>query len=187
MKILIACEESQVVTIAFRKNDHEAYSCDILPCSGGHPEWHLHSHVSEHLKQKWDMIIAFPPCTHLSSSGARWWKEKQLDGRQQKAIDFFIIFVNHPCKKKVIENPVGIMSTLYRKPDQIIQPHWFGHGETKATCLWLWGVPKLEPTDNVEGREQRIWKMPESKDRSKKRSETYPGVAKAMAELWGKF
>lgn len=137
MKALIACEESQAVTKEFRKLGHEAYSCDIVECSGGHPEWHIKSDVAAVLLyQTWDIVIAFPPCTHLAVSGARWFKQKQADGRQQKAIDFFMMFANYPCEKKSIEQPISIMSTKYRKPDQIIQPWQFGHGETKSTCLW---------------------------------------------------
>jgi len=185
MKILVACEESQAVTIEFRKKGHEAYSCDILPCSGGRPEWHIQDDVKMALCLDWDMIIAFPPCTHLASSGARWFPEKIKDGRQQQAISFFMLLANHPCKKIVIENPIGIMSTKYRKPDQIIQPWQFGHGETKSTCLWLKGLPKLKPTNIVDGRENRIWKMAPSKDRAKLRSKTFPGIAEAMAEQWG--
>lgn len=194
MKILIACEESQVVTKEFRKRGHEAYSCDIEPCSGGHPEWHFKRDVkdlsayewmlTDKQKWHWDIIIAFPPCTHLAVSGARWFKEKKADGRQQRAIDFFMWFANHPCPKIAIENPVGIMSTLWRKPDQIIQPWQFGHGETKATCLWLKGLPKLIPTDVVEGRKNRIHRMPPSKDRAKLRSKTFEGIAKAMGAQW---
>jgi site-specific DNA-cytosine methylase len=184
MKILIACEESQTVCKAFRKKGHDAYSCDILSCSGGHPDWHIRGDVCDILYLEWDMILAFPPCTDLAVSGARWFKEKQADGRQQKAIDFFMEFT----KLKIpfaIENPIGIMSTHYRKPDQIIQPWQFGHGETKATCLWLNDLPNLKPTNIVDGREQRIWKMPPSKDRAKLRSKTYQGIASAMAEQWG--
>lgn len=184
MKILVACEESQAVTIELRKLGHEAYSCDIIPCSGGHPEWHLQVDALELLKMQWDMIISFPPCTDLSVSGARYFAEKQADGRQQKSIDFFMRFANADCPKIAIENPVGIMSTIWRKPDQIIQPWQFGHGETKATCLWLKGLPLLHPTEIVEGREQRVWKMPPSADRAKQRSKTYPGIARAMAEQW---
>lgn len=184
MKILVACEESQAVTIELRKLGHEAYSCDIEPCSGGHPEWHLQQGVTQLLKIEWDMIIAFPPCTHLAVSEARYFEEKRKDGRQQQGIDFFMMFANANCKKIAIENPVGIMSTKFRKPDQIIQPWQFGHGETKATCLWLKGLPKLEPTEIVEGREQRIWKMPPGPDRAKERSKTFPGIAKAMAKQW---
>lgn len=184
MKILVACEESQAVTIELRKLGHEAYSCDIIPCSGGHPEWHIQVDALELLKIRWDMIIAFPPCTDLSVSGARYFAEKRADGRQQKSIDFFMKFANADCTRIAIENPVGIMSTVWRKPDQIIQPWQFGHGETKATCLWLKGLPLLQPTKIVEGREQRVWKMPPSADRAKQRSKTYPGIARAMAEQW---
>lgn len=215
MKVLVACEESQAVTIELRKLGHEAYSCDIQECSGGHPEWHIlqnvldilqpHEHWTDiqgiqesfygvhfstcdgkyhRINGKWDMILAFPPCTHLAVSGARYFEKKRQDGRQQAAIAFFMQFVNADCPKIVIENPVGIMSTYYRKPDQIIQPWQFGHGETKATCLWLKGLPPLLPTEIVDGREQRIWKMPPSKDRAKIRAKTFPGVAKAMATQW---
>lgn len=199
MRVLVACEESQSVTKELRRLGHEAYSCDIEPCSGGRAEWHLqcdaipllqgntyifpqdrnaaHSYVD-----KWDMILAFPPCTHLAVSGARYFEEKRKDGRQQAAIDFFMRFANADCQKIAIENPVGIMSSVWRKPDQIIQPWQFGHGETKKTCLWLKGLPPLVPTDIVDGREQRIWKMPPSTDRAKNRSKTFPGVARAMAE-----
>lgn len=185
MKILVACEESQAVTIAFRNKGHEAYSCDVLPCSGGRPEWHLQQDVTELLREMWDMIIAFPPCTDLAVSGARWFAEKRADGRQQKSIDFFMMFTKTDCKKVVIENPKSIMSTIYRKPDQIIQPWMFGHGETKATCLWIEGLPLLEPTNIVDGREPRIWKLPPTADRAKLRSKLLPGIAAAMADQWG--
>ena len=184
MKILVACEESQAVTIEMRRLGHEAYSCDIEPCSGGHPEWHLQGDALELLKMKWDMILAFPPCTHLAVSGARYFEQKRKDGRQQAAIDFFMRFANADCPKIAIENPVGIMSSVWRKPDQIIQPWQFGHGETKKTCLWLKGIPLLVPTNIVDGREQRIWKMPPSEDRAKNRAKTFPGIARAMAEQW---
>ena len=147
MKILVACEESQAVTIELRKLGHEAYSCDILECSGEHPEWHFQQDVTELLKHKWDMIIAFPPCTHLAVSGARWFKQKIADGRQQLGIDFFMKFANIDCPKVAIENPIGIMSTKYKKPTQIIQPWQYGHGEPKSTCLWLKGLPKLKSTN----------------------------------------
>lgn len=185
MKILVACEESQAVTIELRRIGHEAYSCDIEPCSGGHPEWHLQVDALELLKMKWDMILAFPPCTHLAVSGARYFEQKRKDGRQQAAIDFFMQFANADCSKIAIENPVGIMSTVWKKPDQIIQPWQFGHGETKRTCLWLKGLLPLVPTNIVDGREHRIWKMPPSADRAKKRAKTFPGIARAMAEQWG--
>ena len=184
MKILVACEESQAVTKELRKLGHEAYSCDIEPCSGGHPEWHLQVDALEMLKIDWDMIIAFPPCTDLAVSGARYFEQKRQDGRQGKAIEFFMRFAEASCEKIAIENPVGIMSTRWRKPDQIIQPWQYGHGETKATCLWLKGLPKLRLTEIVEGREPRVWKMPPGKDRAKIRSKTFSGIAKAMAEQW---
>ena len=200
MNVLAACEESQRVCAAFRERGHNAFSCDIEPCSGGHQEWHIMQDVVpllngrcsfktmdgiEHsIDGKWDLIVAFPPCTNLSVSGARYFEQKRKDGRQQHSIDFFMKFVNADCEKIAIENPIGIMSTHYRKPDQIIQPWMFGHGETKATCLWLKNLPKLEPTDIVDGREQRIWKMPPGPKRAKERSKTYEGVAKAMASQW---
>ena len=183
-KVLIACEESQAVTKEMRTIGVEAYSCDIEPCSGGYPEWHIQGDVIPLLDKDWDMVIAFPPCTHLASSGARWFKEKQADGRQQGGIDFFMQFTKLDCLW-AIENPIGIMSSYYRKPDQIIHPWQFGHGETKATCLWTNGLPKLVPTNIVDGREQRIWKLPPSKERAKLRSKTYPGIAQAIASQWG--
>ena len=184
MKVLVACEESQAVTIKLRALGHEAYSCDIIDCSGGHPEWHLKQDVTPLLQDNWDLIIAFPPCTHLSSSGARHWEAKRKDGRQQEAVDFFMLFANAKCKYIAIENPIGYMSSAYRKPDQIIQPWQFGHGETKATCLWLKNLPSLKETNVVDGREQRIWKLPPTADRAKLRSKTYDGVAEAMATQW---
>ena len=185
-KVLIACEESQAVTIEMRKLGIEAFSCDIEPCSGGHPEWHIQGDVIPLLLEDWGIIIAFPPCTHLAASGAKWFKQKREDGRQQEGINFFMKFANCKCKRMAIENPVGIMSTIWRKPDQIIQPWMFGHGETKTTCLWLKNLPLLKPTNIVDGRNQSIWKMPPSKERAKIRSKTFPGIAKAMAEQWGK-
>lgn len=182
MRILVACEESQAVTIELRKLGHEAYSADILPCSGGHPEWHIQGDVLKVLDDGWDMMIAHPPCTHLAVSGARHFKEKIADGRQQEGIDFFMTLVNAPIPKIAVENPVCIMSTKYRKPDQIIQPWQFGHGETKATCLWLKNIPPLVPTNIVQGREARVHKLPPSKDRARLRSITYSGVAEAMAK-----
>ncbi len=185
MKVLVGCEESQVVCKAFRELGHEAYSCDILPCSGGHPEWHIQDDVLNHLDEGWDLGIFHPPCDHLAVSGARWFPEKRADGRQQKAIDFFMKIANAPIQKIVIENPIGIMSTHYRKPDQIIQPWMFGHGETKATCLWLKNLPKLIPTNIVSGREHRIHLMAPSPTRACERAKTYFGIAKAMSEQWG--
>lgn len=199
MNVLVACEESQRVCIAFREKGHNAFSCDILPCSGGHPEWHIQCDVTLlldghcefvtvngdlHCVMRWDMIIAFPPCTDLAASGARHFEKKRQDGRQARSISFFMQFVNADCDKIAIENPIGIMSNIYRKPDQIIQPWMFGHGETKSTCLWLKNLPLLEPTNIVEGREQRIWRMPPGPDRAKERSKTYPGIADAMATQW---
>ena len=184
MRILVACEESQAVTKELRRLGHEAYSCDLQACSGGHDEWHIQVDALQLLKIKWDMVLAFPPCTHLAVSGARYFEEKRRDGRQQAAIDFFMRFAECDCPRVAIENPVGIMSTHYRKPDQIIQPWQFGHGETKATCLWLRGLPQLRPTEIVDGREQRIWRMPPGPERAKLRARTYPGIARAMAEQW---
>lgn len=183
MKVLVACEESQRVTIEFRNRGHESYSCDILPCSGGHPEWHIQDDVLKYLDEGWDMLLAFPPCTHTAVSGARWFKDKKDE--QAQAIEFFMALVNAPIDKISLEQPISIMSTVYRKPDQIIQPWMFGHGETKATCLWLKGLPPLKPTNIVGGRENRIHRMPPSKGRGKLRSKTYKGIAKAMAEQWG--
>jgi len=184
MKVLVACEESQRVCQAFRDKGHEAYSCDILPTSGGHPEWHIQDTATDVVWMRdWDLMIAFPPCTHLAVSGARWFKDKRCE--QIDAVNFFLRVANAPIPKIAIENPVGIMSTKYRKPDQIIQPWQFGHGETKATCLWLKGLPKLVPTNVVEGREHRVHKMPPGPNRSRDRAITFPGIAQAMAEQWG--
>ena len=183
MKILVACEFSGIVRDEFRAKGHDVVSCDILPAESEGP--HYQGDVRDILYDKWDMVLAFPPCTHLASSGARWFKEKQKDGRQQEGIEFFRLFTGLDCPKVVIENPVGIMSTHYRKPDQIIQPWQFGHGETKAICLWLKGLSKLKPTNIVEGREPRIWYMSPGPDRAKERSRFFPGVAKAMSEQWG--
>lgn len=208
MRVLIACEESQTVCKAFRALGHEAYSCDIQECSGGHPEWHIQDDVLRILNgykgggygcpwfttndgtnhdtpERWDLIIAHPPCTDLAVSGARWFPEKQKDMRQQKAVAFFMQIALAACEMIAVENPIGIMSTVYRKPDQIIQPWQFGHGEVKATCLWLKNLPKLIPTDIVDGREQRVWRMAPGPERAKLRSRTYTGIARAMAEQWG--
>ena len=185
MKILVACEESQAVTSKLRKMGHKAWSCDIQPSTGSMPQYHLQVDVTTLLAANWDMVIAFPPCTDLCVSGARWFKQKQADGSQQQSIDFFRLFTDLPHIPRVaIENPIGIMSTLYRKPDQIIHPWQFGHGETKATCLWLKGLPLLVPTDIVEGRENRVHRMGPSPDRGKLRSKTYEGIALAMAQQW---
>ena len=190
-KILIACEESQIVCKAFRELGHEAYSCDLQDCSGGNPEWHIKDDAIKTIKgSQWDLIISFPPCTDLAVSGARWFEEKKKDGRQQKSIEFFLKIAD---LSNVTENPIGIMSTIYRKPDQIIQPWQFGHKETKATCLWLKGVPMLKETNNVKKWmdlepdyiKHKIHRMPPGPDRAKLRSKTYEGVAKAMANQWG--
>lgn len=183
MKILVACEFSGTVREAFAAKGHDAWSCDIEPTDI--PGQHYQGDVSDILNEGWDMMIAHPPCTHLAVSGARHFETKRKDGRQQQGIDFFMVMINAPINKVAVENPISIMSTIYRKPDQIIQPWQFGHGETKATCLWLKGLPKLNPTNIVEGRIDRIHKMPPSKDRWKKRSKTYQGIADAMAEQWG--
>jgi len=202
MKVLIACEESQAVTKAFRERGHKAYSCDLLPSSGGRPQWHIQGDAIEVIKsRKWDLVISFPPCTDLASSGAGSFFLKRITGEQEKSIYFFLdIWRLSNC----VENPRNILSggkylqkhfpDIYeyanwigfpKKFTQSIQPWQFGHGETKETWLWLTGLPPLKPTKIVKGREQRIWRMPPSKDRSILRSKTYTGVAKAMAEQWG--
>lgn len=195
MRVLVACEESQAVTIEMRKLGHEAYSCDIQECSGGHPEWHLQCDALELLKMKWDMIIAFPPCTHLCVTGSRWFTEgrKPIE-LQYEARDFFMRFANANCEKIAIENPVGKMSTYFRKPDQIINPWQFGHTTNKKTCLWLKGLPLLRPTQIIpkEKRTNEIWKSQfngksiswSSEECKKLRSKTFPGIARAMAEQW---
>lgn len=193
MRVLVACEESQAVCKAFRELGHEAYSCDIEPCSGGHPEWHIQADALELLKIKWDMILAFPPCTDLAVSGAAWFEEKRKDGRQQRAIEFFMKFANADCDRIAIENPVGIMSTYWRKPDQIVQPYMFGHPEQKKTCFWLKGLPPLKETKNVydemmkrpKKERERLHYLPPSPERAKIRSKTFSGIAQAMAEQWG--
>lgn len=184
MRILVACEFSQIVTQAFIKKGHDAFSCDILPTEGN-PDWHYQCNVFDIINDGWDLMIAHPPCTHLAVSGARYFKEKIKDGRQKEAIDFFMKLVNSKINKICIENPICIMSTIHRKPDQIIQPWMFGHGKTKATCLWLKNLPLLKPTNIVDGREHKIHKMPPSKERWKLRSKTFQGIADAMANQWG--
>jgi hypothetical protein len=231
MKVLIACEESQTVCKAFRAKGHEAYSCDIIECSGGHPEWHIKFDVSEflhpgkgmyfptedeeyHFVDKWDMIIAFPPCTHLAVSGARHFEKKRADGRQREGIEFFCQFLTADCDRIAIENPVGIIGGDYiqqyfpdlaekyglpRKPSQIIQPYEYGHPNKKTTCLWLKGLPLLVPTEIIipepdfvypNGKKYPNWMMETLKkcktpeERSTARSKTFPGIAKAMAEQW---
>lgn len=184
MKILIACEYSGRVRDAFRAKGHAAYSCDLLPDESGECVLHYQQDWREVIRlAEWDMVIAFPPCTDLCNSGSRWWPAKRADGRQETSVEFFLEFTRLQCRW-AIENPVGIMSTRYRKPDQIIQPWQFGHGETKATCLWLRGLPRLTPTQVVDGRENRVHRMGPSKDRWKERSRTYNGIAQAMADQW---
>ena len=222
MKVLVACEESQRVTIEFRKLGHEAYSCDLLDCSGNHPEWHIKKDVTlllngncifntvdgvEHeISGKWDMIIAFPPCTYLTVTGNRWYNyEKYGDKAIQRMLDrndaikFFMTIANADCDKIAIENPVGIMSTHWRKPNQIIQPYQFGDAYEKRTCLWLKGLEKLTPTNVVEipdrikfksGKTMAKWYVEagnlSKEQRALVRSKTFPGIAKAMAAQWGK-
>jgi hypothetical protein len=192
MKVLVACEFSGVVREAFANNGHDAWSCDLLPSEkpGNHIQGPLEPVLKEandywerHKKFQWNLIIAHPPCTHLASSGARWFKFKKKE--QQQAIEFFHLIWNAVIEKTCIENPIGVLSTKAWKPDQIIQPWQFGHGETKATCLWLRGLPKLRETSVVSGREARVHKMPPSENRWKERSRTYQGIADAMADQWG--
>ena len=215
MKVLVACEESQEVCKAFREHGHEAYSCDIQECSGGHPEWHIqgdvlpllngsctfqtadtHTHTQD---GKWDLIIAHPPCTDLAVSGARWFPEKQKDFRQQKSCVFFMQMALADCDRIAVENPIGIMSNVYKKPTQIIQPFEFGDPHRKATCLWLKGLPPLKPTNIVEptlrsyicknGKKVTFdtlyCETTPGVPRAKTRSKTFPGIARAMAEQWG--
>lgn len=226
MRVLIACEESQRVCVEFRKRGHETFSCDIQECSGGHPEWHIMGDclrvlngscefetmdgTTHKIKGEWDLIVAHPPCTYLTVAGNRWFDEKRYGGRaiqrkldRQEAIEFFMRFVNADCEQIAIENPIGVMSTVYRKPDQIIQPYQFGNRARKATCLWLKGLSRLTPTNVVDpgkiddnghsygacatyavdenGKTLR-WNDPRT---AKIRSKTFPGIARAMAEQWG--
>ena len=183
MKVLVACECSGTVRDAFIKNGHEAMSCDLQDTDAPGP--HYKGDVRDVLDYPWDLMIAHPPCTHLSVSGAAWFKEKILDGRQQSGVSFFMSLTKTNIPMWCIENPVSIMSSLYRNPDQIVQPWQFGHGETKATCLWLKGLRPLRPTQIVEGRVQRLHYLPPSPDRGKLRSVTYQGIAEAMATQWG--
>ena len=226
MKVLIACEESQAVCIEGRKLGHEVYSCDILECSGGHPEWHIQGDVRKilnpyddgelkaiafstmddeiHIVEKWDLIIAHPPCTYLTVTGNRWFDIERYGqaaikrhANRREAAEFFFEFVLADCPRIAIENPIGYMSTAYRKPDQIIQPYMFGDPFEKKTCLWLKGLPLLESTNAVEPPERKAfangktmpawyadaWHLPPA-ERAKVRSKTFPGIAKAMAEQW---
>lgn len=189
MKILVACEYSGRVREAFRKLGHDAWSCDLLPADDESP-YHIQGDVLKVLDNArrwpdtfgWDMMIAHPPCTHLAVSGARWFKNKLVE--QKEALEFVRALLDAPIEYIALENPISIISSKIRKPDQIIQPWQFGHGETKATCLWLKNLPKLEPTNIVEGRHGKVWRMPPSKDRWKLRSITYQGIADAMASQW---
>lgn len=182
-RVLVACEYSGAVRDAFRQRGFDAMSCDLLPTDVPGP--HYQGDMFDLELSEFDLLIAFPPCTHLAVSGARWFPEKRADGRQQAALDFVRRIMDAPVPKIAIENPVSIISSAIRKPDQTIQPWQFGHGETKRTCLWLKGLPLLKPTDVVEGREARIWKLPPSENRWKERSKTFPGIAAAMADQWG--
>lgn len=199
MRILIACEYSGRVREAFRARGHEAWSCDLLDSEDDSP-WHIQGDVMQQLltgelylagqtgnRRPWDLMVAHPPCTHLAVSGAAHFEAKRADGRQQEAIDFFLALAHAPIPRIAIENPVCIMSSVWREPDQIIQPWQFGHGETKATCLWLKGLPPLLPTNIVAGREPRVHWMSPSPDRWKERSRTYEGIASAMAAQWGNY
>lgn len=183
MRVLIACEESGTVRDAFIRGGVEAMSCDLLPTRSHGP--HYQGDVRDVLDFPWDLMIAHPPCTHLSVSGAKHFAGKKQNGSQFAAVSFFMMLAKSNIPRIAIENPVSIMSRLYRKPDQISQPWQFGHGETKATCLWLKGLPKLKPTNIVEGRADRIHKMPPGPNRSRERSATYPGIANAIANQWG--
>lgn len=218
--VLIACEESQRVCMAFREKGFNAFSCDILECSGGHPEWHVQGDALKlmraydfetmtgcrHVIHGWDLIIAHPPCTYLTCTGNRWFniekygdKARERYKKRDKAAEFFMRFAQADCPHIAIENPIGYMSTFYRKPDQIVQPFWFGDAERKATCLWLKGLPKLAATKMVEpivcryrnGRTDPAWHMNTislpAEERARARSKTFPGIAKAMAEQWGDY
>lgn len=204
MRVLVACEESQRVCIAFRNKGHEAYSCDILPCSGEHPEWHIQDDVLKHLDENWDLIIAHPPCTYLTVAANKYYNVEKYGAKaiereqlREEAIEFFLKFTDLKCPKVAIENPIGVMSTWYKKPTQVIQPYYFGDKERKATCLWLKGLPPLKPTNIVEpdiikhksGRtDSRLHfetlKLPKE-ERARIRSKTFEGIALAMAEQWG--
>lgn len=193
LRILIACEESGIVTEQFRLLGIEAWSCDILPTSGNHPEWHIQGDaVKEAYSGKYHAMICFTPCTHLAVSGARWFKEKIADGRQQEGIDLFMSFANAPIPSILIENPVGIMSSKWRKPDQIIQPYYFGDTERKTTCLWLKNLPKLKHTNIVEpmfsasGLTKTHIGYGKNKN-SNMRSKTFPGVARAIATQYSEY
>ena len=183
MRVRVACEFSGRVRDAFRARGHDAWSCDLLPTDAD-PEWHYQGDVRDAIEDRqWDLMVAHPPCTHLAVSGARWFKDKQAE--QAEALDFVRYLLEAPVPRIALENPVSVISTRIRKPDQIIQPWQFGHGETKATCLWLKNLPKLTPTNVVDGRAATVHRMPPSADRWRLRSLTYAGIAEAMADQWG--
>jgi site-specific DNA-cytosine methylase len=181
MRVLVACEFSGVVRDVFIRRGHDAMSCDLLPTESDGP--HYQGDVRDIINDGWDLMIAHPPCTHLAVSGARWFKDKQEE--QAEALEFVRQLLDAPIPRIALENPVSVISSRIRKPDQIIQPWQFGHGETKATCLWLKNLPLLQPTQVVDGREARVHKMPPGPDRWKERSRTFTGIAEAMAEQWG--
>jgi site-specific DNA-cytosine methylase len=181
MRVLVACEFSGIVRDAFQARGHDAWSCDLLPTEK--PGNHIQGDVLKILDDGWDLMIAHPPCTHLAVSGARWWAEKEKE--QREAIYFVTNLWDSDIPRIAVENPIGVLSRAICKPNQIIQPWQFGHGETKATCLWLKNLPKLKPTNIVEGREGRVWKESPGPERWKNRSRTYQGIANAMAEQWG--
>ncbi len=184
MRVLIACEYSGVVTWKFRERGHEAYSCDFLPTETEGGMYHFRCDVRDLLVPgAWDLMIAFPPCTHLCISGARWFKEKREE--QKAALDFVFQLMTAPVERIAIENPLGVISTMIRKPNQIVHPYFFGHGEVKSTCLWLKNLPLITPTNMVDGREARVHRMAPGPNRWKERSRTYEGFAQAMAEQWG--
>lgn len=198
MRVLVACEYSGRVREAFRRLGHNAWSCDLLPAEDK-SRYHFECDAleviamgcppaeGEYWVQPWDLMIAHPPCTHLAVSGSRWFPSKRASGEQQEAIDFFLKLARAPIPRIAIENPVCIMSSVWREPDQVLQPWQFGHGEVKATCLWLKGLPPLVPTNIVSGRHPRVHLMPPSEDRWKERSRTYEGIAEAMAAQWGNY
>lgn len=193
--IIVACEESQIVCKAFRAKGHRAFSCDLQDCSGGRPEWHIKDDIFNVIDSDWDLMIAHPPCTYLTISANRWLKDQPerksgaLVGAERRkaveeAVSFFMRMANCNIPRWCIENPIGIMSKRFRKPNQVIQPWMYGHGETKATCLWLKGLPRLNGFDVVSGREQRLHRLSPGPDRAKERSKTFEGIAKAMADQW---
>ena len=185
MRVLVACEYSATVRDAFRRRGHDAWSCDLLPTEGD-PRWHIEADALAVANyDHWDLMICHPPCTHLAVSGARHFSAKQASGVQDEALAFVRDLLDAPIPRIALENPVSIISSRIRKPDQVIQPWQFGHGEVKATCLWLKGLPKLKPTNIVEGREARVHRMPPGPDRWKERSRTFTGIAEAMADQWG--